>query len=247
LHVHPDKRGGNREDFNAVSAAFDTLLQALPAEGVAPGSATHASHFQCGGSSSSGGVQAPASGSWAAPAAAWDPWGAAPAFDPWSSGTEGWGGQSVGTPAICVSDAVSRTATAFEAIQAPRKKRKKRKGPTEVDEERNLMRGGVYGFRVDSSSESEEAAPRPAFAPAPAPAAAPALALAAAPAATVESTCLVVRLPMPPLAASLKQPKRGRREQAQRRCAIHNRLRFGNFLIEDEDGNFVCKPGAECP
>uniref|UniRef100_A0A7S4WAU6 J domain-containing protein n=1 Tax=Alexandrium monilatum TaxID=311494 RepID=A0A7S4WAU6_9DINO len=201
--------------------------------------------------------------------AAFDPWSSS-TFDPWSSSASndclaattaaapaGAAAATSGAaaPEACTAIADPSAAAAGQSVK--RTKRKRRPDPASVrvqsrprwrkgngkgcpeepeeDHSRELMRNGVYGFRPSSSSEDESevelaAPPQPPATPPAAPRLRP-----------VAASCGAGSTP-------LGSP--GCRPQPQLRqfyCCIHRRLRFEDALIDDAEGNPICRPGMECP
>mmetsp|Transcript_125707 Transcript_125707/g.245039 ORF Transcript_125707/g.245039 Transcript_125707/m.245039 type:complete len:327 (-) Transcript_125707:61-1041(-) len=134
-----------------------------------------------------------------------------------------------------------------------------------LDEEtRQLMRNGVYGYRADDSSSDDASdelvaavasglAPRPVGAasahawsdvavhqPASARTSLRAVAL---PLAHTSTTMQVTQL------AAQTRPTWASKSAGlgQYYCSLHKRLRFESALVDDGEGNPVCKPGMECP
>mmetsp|Transcript_63247 Transcript_63247/g.120642 ORF Transcript_63247/g.120642 Transcript_63247/m.120642 type:complete len:267 (-) Transcript_63247:46-846(-) len=222
LRTHPDKQCGSREAFDAVQRAFNTLQAVGPCP-VTP-------------STASGPSAARASG-WADGAEVWDPWSSGPAaasWDPWSSSAPAWDPWAAGGAAGAGEAATGSSPSST----AQRKKRRRTPSPIwrgrpekRVAFDGSLMRNGVYGFRPDSSSESEEAA---LVAPG---------ALKPSQAFSL-STVAACSSGMP---SAPRPARKAARQCGQRKCARHNRLRFVTALWDDGDGNFICKPGQECP
>jgi len=289
LRTHPDKAGGSNEAFAAVQRAYDLLagylgpdlsLSTPPSQQVQQSTEFHTSNP----SQPSDGCGVNATGQHAQrwESEAFDPWSSASleSFDPWS--TASFTGTTYPSTAPTVEKAETQSTGAANG-QDPSKKRKRpnkasirpmarprwKKGaePFSLDEATlQLMRNGVYGYRADGDTSSEDASDEPVAAVAGALSPSPAFVASARAwsdvadrqAASARSSSQSLALPLAPSSTTVRNTRPATAQPlptwatkpagtGQYYCSLHKRLRFESALVDDGEGNPVCKPGMECP
>lgn len=238
LRTHPDKQGGSHEAFYAVQWAFDTLLNAA---NTADPNGGHESNTVASPGDIRGTAADPNGDPWHIHFAeaqqmsqeetvptnnatfdpwsmpTFDPWSSA-AFDPWSAGDTGWGGTN--GAATFAEDSAGQIAPQEDVSHIEGKKRKRKhrdKSPLWKTD-----KSGVKKVAFDRNLMRNGVY---GFRPS---------------SSSSEDEGFVQN-------KSRQLHKPIAKPCAQFRCAVHQRLRFRNALVEDGDGKLVCAPGMECP